>query len=145
MASSRRKGRGWQTFPEQELSPRRIGAGYLAIDSKEQGKKRTHYVHRLVAEAFIGRPTDCNEVNHLDGDKGNNHVSNLEWTTHSGNLQHAVKTGLHGKTALTPELVRQVRRLLAQGKSLAAVAKTVGVTPSAINHIKQGRCWQWLP
>lgn len=144
MASSRRKGNGWQTFPECELRARRIGAGYLAVTSKEQGVKRTLYLHRLVAEAFLGKPADANEVNHLDGDKTNNHVQNLEWTTHSQNLQHAAKCGLHGSTVLTPADVRAARQLLAEGKSLAAVAAEFCVTSSAINHLKQGRSWQWL-
>jgi hypothetical protein len=144
MASSRRKGSGWQTFPECELRPRRIGAGYLAVTSKEQGKKRTLYLHRLVAEAFLGRPADANEVNHLDGDKTNNNVENLEWTTHSRNLQHAAECGLHGSVVLTPAKVRAAREMLNAGKSLAVVARAFGVTSSAINHIKQGRSWQWL-
>jgi DNA-directed RNA polymerase sigma subunit (sigma70/sigma32) len=144
MASSRRKGSGWQTFSECELRPRRIGAGYLAVSSKEQGVKRTLYLHRLVAEAFLSRPSDANEVNHLDGNKTNNYVQNLEWTTHSQNLQHAAKHGLHGRAVLTPAKVRAARQMLSEGKSLAAVAQAFGVTSSAINHIKQGRSWQWL-
>jgi len=144
MASSRKRGDRWQSFPEKELASRSVGAGYRAVGVKLEGKTRTLYVHRLVAEAFIERPADCNEVNHLDGDKGNNHVSNLEWTTHARNLQHAAQAGLHSSTCLSPADVREARRLLAAGQSLAAVAETFGVTPSAINHLKQGRSWAWL-
>lgn len=144
MASSRRKGKGWQTFPECELRPRRIGAGYLAIDSKEQGVRRTLYLHRLVAEAFLGKPADANEVNHLDGNKQNNSLANLEWTTHSANLQHAYKEGLHPSRSLTPEQVHQARAKLAHGHSLQQVAAEFGVSRSAISHLKQGRSWAWL-
>lgn len=144
MASSRRRGRGWQTFPELELRPRRIGAGYLAIDSKEQNAKRTLYLHRLVAEAFLVKPTDANEVNHIDGDKQNNNLANLEWTTHSANLQHAYKEGLHKSRSLTPEQVQQARARVTQGYSLQQVAAEFGVSRSAISHLKQGRSWAWL-
>ena len=144
MASSRKVGSRWQTFAEKELGQRLVGAGYLAVSVKECGRKRTLYVHRLVAEAFLGTPSDANEVNHLDGDKTNNHAQNLEWTTHSQNLQHAARHGLHGSVVLTPAKVRAVRQMLNKGKSLAVVAQTFGVTSSAINHIKQGRSWQWL-
>ena len=52
------------------------------------------YVHRLVAKAFILNPENLFEVNHIDGDPTNNHVSNLEWSTRSEQLLHAYRLGL---------------------------------------------------
>ena len=144
LASSRRKGKGWQTFPEVELKPRRIGAGYLAISSKDRGAKRTLYLHRLVAEAFLGKPAETNEVNHKDGNKANNSVLNLEWTTHSKNLQHAICNGLTNRHSLTPNDVRQIRKLLAGGGKRAEIARQFGVTPQTVGAIRNGRCWAWL-
>lgn len=116
----------------------------MAINAKEQGVKRTLYLHRLVAEAFLGRPADANEVNHLDGNKQNNCLANLEWTTHSANLQHAFREGLHPSRSLTPEQVHKARLMLAKGHSLQEVADQFGVSRSAISHLKQGRSWAWL-
>lgn len=144
MASSRRKGKGWQTFPEVQIKARSIATGYLAINSKDRGVRRTLYVHRLVAEAFLGSPTDANEVNHKDGNKANNSVSNLEWTTHSKNLQRAVRSGLTSRHILTPDDVRQIRLLVSKQVKRSEIARLFGVSPQAVGHIESGRCWGWL-
>lgn len=64
--------------------------GYYKVHlSQENGKGKTKWVHRLVAEAFLGLPVSSDlEVNHIDENKLNNHVSNLEWVTHRQNLMH---------------------------------------------------------
>src|SRR5690554_7339922 len=72
------------------------GNGYPQVSLCKQGLRRTCSVHRLVAEAFIENPDGKATVNHKDGNKLNNSVSNLEWATYSENLQHAVDA-LHRK------------------------------------------------
>lgn len=69
------------------------GNGYF-IASLSNGGRKNHYVHRLVAEAFIDNPLHKLQVNHKDGNKSNNHKDNLEWVTGSENNKHAHKTGL---------------------------------------------------
>ena len=69
--------------------------GYLyAMIEYTDGKKKNCRVHRLVAEYFLPNPDNLPCINHIDGNKENNHVSNLEWCTYQHNMQHAVRTGL---------------------------------------------------
>lgn len=69
--------------------------GYKSIGLSRGGK--TELVHRVVAKAFIPNPLDLEFVNHIDGDKTNNKVSNLEWATRQQNEDHAYSTGLKKK------------------------------------------------
>lgn len=77
----------------RELKPWNNG-GYKRVNLSIDRKKINRLVHRLVAEAFIPNPEHKAEVNHIDGDKHNNCVDNLEWTTHYENVDHADRTGL---------------------------------------------------
>ena len=68
--------------------------GYLHVQLYKNKKPYTKTVHSLVAEAFIPNPESKTEINHIDGDKTNNRVSNLEWNTRSENQLHSIKHGL---------------------------------------------------
>ena len=70
---------------------------YLTVNLYDHGKRKTVDVHRLVAMAFIENVENKKCVNHIDGNKTNNYVKNLEWCTYSENLIHAYKTGLRQK------------------------------------------------
>ena len=69
-------------------------ANYMRVNLNKDNKKTLHYVHRLVAIAFIDNPNNKPEVNHLDGNKTNNNLFNLEWVTTKENLLHAWENGL---------------------------------------------------
>jgi len=68
--------------------------GYHIVRLSKNGKKKPFRVHRLVAELFIDNPSELPVVNHKDGDKTNNIVNNLEWSTVADNTRHAFETGL---------------------------------------------------
>ena len=69
--------------------------GYKKVRLCNSGTVVKKKIHRLVAEHFIPNPSNYPCVNHIDGNKSNNNVNNLEWCTHQYNSEHAVKIGLH--------------------------------------------------
>lgn len=68
--------------------------GYLKIELCKNSIRKSFSIHRLVAMAFIDNPFNKEQVNHIDGNKLNNHFSNLEWVTAKENTIHAIKNGL---------------------------------------------------
>lgn len=81
--SEKRRGGGGELKPH-------LGQHYLYVGLCKNNKVKRYYVHRLVAETFLTKPENCNEVNHIDENKLNNCVNNLEWTTHAGNMRHSL-------------------------------------------------------
>lgn len=77
------------TDKETLLSPTDNGHGYLIVGLRKDKRKKNHYVHRLVASAFVEKKDGCNYVNHKDYDTQNNIALNLEWCTQKQNIQHS--------------------------------------------------------
>lgn len=111
------------------------------------GKRREpRYVHRLVAETFIGPSPRGMEVNHIDGNKTNNHVSNLEYVTHVENSRHAARLGLvrsglrhHGQKLTTFQV--QMILLLNGHVGTIELARWFGVDPTTISAVRHGQTW----
>lgn len=86
-------GKGCESYLDyitlKELKPSLITKGYLALNLKKGNKKISQRIHRLVAETYIENPDNLPQVNHIDEDKINNHVVNLEWTTNYKNSIHS--------------------------------------------------------
>jgi hypothetical protein len=82
------------------IKPYTSKIGYkVTLLYKDNRKDRKHYfVHQLVAETYLEKPAYKCEINHIDGNKTNNHVSNLEWVTHQQNMQHAHNTEFYDKS-----------------------------------------------
>ena len=146
-----------QTLKGLILKPRINRGGYYYIGLRKNGSKATFAIHQLVAQAFIPNPKNKRTVNHIDGDKLNNNVTNLEWATYSENLEHAYKTGLRTsvsleavwqknyKRKLKPEQVIEIKRLLAEGNlTHKEIATKFSVARSTITEIKSGRRWKHL-
>lgn len=129
------RGKGYRTTPEKVLKPIRVG-DYLGVQLCDLTHHEKRYVHRMVAMAFLDNPENKTEVNHIDGNKYNNKVINLEWCTHSENGVHAFRTGL--RKAATPRNKKKVV-LVSYDKSqlifdsIAEAADFLGVAQSGVS------------
>ena len=114
--------------------------GYFCLRVKPCGK--IYKVHRIVAMAFIPNPENKPQVNHIDGNKQNNHISNLEWVTAKENVNHAWKTGLSkplfGKNSKhkTPVLQYDVKgNFLGAYPTIRLAAKATGTSENGISDV----------
>ena len=111
---------------------------YITVRLSKCGNIKTFRIHRLVAEAFIPNPDGKPCVNHIDGNKQNNHVSNLEWCSYSENMKHAYKNGLcEPQRKLTDEDIQEI--ISQKGKvSCKALSKKYNVSFQLICEIWKG-------
>lgn len=126
--------------------------GYEVVCLSKNGIKKTYCVHRLVAVAFI--PCDDNrlDVNHIDGNKLNNTVVNLEWCSRSENVRHAVSIGLNvaakgernGKSKLTESDVVDIRLMWKTCHNYSSIARAFCVNPGTIWAIINGKSWRYV-
>jgi hypothetical protein len=142
---------GVRNRKEKILNPSTDKDGYLITGLRRDGVQKTVKLHRIVAIAFIPNFDSLPEVNHKDGNKHNNTVDNLEWSSHQDNITHAVETELRDgrgernvNAKLTGEDVAYIRKnYTPRHKEFSAVALSnkFGVSATMIHNIMKGRNW----
>lgn len=134
------------------LKSRKRKDGYHVISLSKDNKAKYFYLHRLIADHFIPNPKNKKYVNHKDGDKSNNRVSNLEWCTASENSQHAIDNGMykppifkgedHSRSKITDDTVRSIRALYEGGNyTQTKLSEMYGIGQTHISRIVRGESW----
>jgi hypothetical protein len=126
-------------------TPFKTTNGYMRVRIKNKG----YQVHKLIAEHFIDNPNNYNEINHIDGNKLNNNITNLEWSNRSLNMLHAIKNGLvnynhikgkkghlHHRALLTEKQVIEIWMKLKNNESQNSIANSFNVNKNTISKIK---------
>ena len=123
--------------------------GYKRVALMKDGKTIDVLVHRLIAQTFLPNPENKPYINHIDGDKTNNSVSNLEWCTQKENVQHAIETGLKddrgthsSRASCNEEKLKEIRSLISEGKRNEEIAKVVGVSKDVVRYIRCNRTYK---
>lgn len=115
--------------------------GYLRLNMQMNGKHTTCLVHRMVAESHIERVPGKDQVNHIDNNPENNSVSNLEWCTHTENMQHSASQGRKGHgTLYTREQIYAVKYTYIH-LSIQETSDITGVKTATISRVRKGDQW----
>lgn len=126
------RGNGQKSYPTKRSD------GYYVV---RDGKGMTRRIHRIVAETFLKCTNSNMEVNHKDGNKSNNKLNNLEWTTRGDNLEHAYRTGLRKTTKGSCKLtISDAQKIYDSwdGTNTKELALTYNIHPSTVRNIVKG-------
>lgn len=120
--------------------------GYMQVRIGPSGAQESARVHRLVACAFLPNPLNLHDVNHIDGDKTNNTVSNLEWVSRRDNVLHAMRLGMlkhpRGELAFSAKLSeKDVLAIRCDTRIQRLIAADYGVDQTLVSMIKLRKIW----
>ena len=141
-------GKVWSERTQKYLSFQYDKNGYVKVQMRSTDNKSHRYsIHRLVLENF--KPVENMEnlqVNHIDGNKKNNNLTNLEWTTSEENIRHAIDNNLratiNGASKLTPEQVIEIYRRATNGERNIDLGKEFNIHPDQVGRIKNKKTWK---
>ena len=125
-------GNVWSYKRKKFLKHKSTKNGYRQVNLCKEGKKKTYYIHRLVAEVFIPNPDNLPQVNHKDEDKSNNCVSNLEWCDAKYNINYGTRIERISKPVYCVELNRTFN-------GAAQAARELGLNHSNVTGCCKGR------
>ena len=132
----KKNGRVWSYKRKKFLKPMLTMDGYHRVSLYKEGKRKTYYIHRLVAQTFIPNPEGLPEVNHKDEDKSNNCVENLEWMSKIDNINYGTGSKRSAEKRSKPIYCVELDKVFKSGKE---AARELGLNNSHITSCCKGR------
>lgn len=150
-AQHRKKSNGInQFYPDRVLKPHLVNGYHYVGLRLDSSKKDFKQVHRLVAIAFIPNPENKPQVNHVNGDKTDNRVENLQWMTEQENIAHSVENGLrplgekNPSAVLTEAQVLEIRATYGKTLTRKEAMEKYGISRGCLAGITRGKTWKHL-
>lgn len=139
----------------KKLKARENADGYAVVTmGNKRIRRSTQFVHRIVAELFLPNPEKLSDVDHLNGERMNPDVSNLQWVTHEENIRRAYERGSHigritgeknSKARLTPDFVLKLREEYNAGVTIQEMADKYGLPWNTVGNAVKKITWKHLP
>lgn len=139
----------------KKLKARKNEDGYAVVTmGNKRIKRSTRFVHRIVAELFVPNPDNYSDVDHLDSNRMNPDVKNLEWVPHEENIKRAYERGGHigratgeknPKARLTPKLVMELREKYKAGITIQEMSDEYGLPWNTVGNAVKRITWKHLP
>lgn len=134
------------------LTPSPEKKGYLRVNLWKDGGYKTKKVHRLVCEAFLENINNKPQVNHIDGIKSNNRLTNLEWVTNLENSKHKVKLNLthkprgikNGRCTITEDIAKSILSDIKNDINTYEITIKYNVSKNIVTNIKYKKAWKHL-
>ena len=129
-------GQVWSYHSQRFLAPYKTNTGYLRVDLRKDGARKQMTVHRLVAEAYIPNPENLETVNHIDENKENNNVENLEWLSRADNVRYGTRGQRSGESRKKPIYCIELDFTFA---SVGEAAEQLNLCAGNISNVLKGR------
>lgn len=139
----------------KKLKARKNEDGYAVVTmGNKRIKRSTRFVHRIVAELFLSNPENYSDVDHLDNNRMNPNVKNLEWVPHEENIKRAYERGGHigraigeknPKARLTPEVVLKLRDEYKARITIQEMSDKYGLPWNTVGNAVKKITWKHLP
>lgn len=151
--SKNSRGNSLRTLPEKILSlTNRNLKIYITVKLTVKGVTKSVQLHRLVLCSFETEPVGGREVNHINGNKRDNSLANLEWVTRQENVNHAIKLKLRTKifgeqtnsNKMTSSTVKKIWKLRNKGFSYVKISEKLNVSQKMVGDVVRGRTWNHI-
>lgn len=129
-------GKVWSYRKKMFLKPYKVGKGYLKVDLRKGEGRDQRSIHRLVAEAYIPNPDGLETVNHIDENKENNSVLNLEWMSRADNIRYGTRSQRSAESRKKPIYCVELDTTFA---SVSEAAEQLNLNAGNVSNVLKGR------
>lgn len=126
----------------EPLKPHVGPDGYSRVVLSDSDGAMSCCVHRVVAIKYLENDDGLPEINHIDGCRSNNSLSNIEWVTRNQNVRHSISDKPHWSAKIDADMAKKIKEMIADERGSTYIANKLGITRSIVESIRRGVTWK---